>query len=191
VSGRGTVTMAGSSTRSLRSIVGMVEIREIGSGDSVEELTELLHAAYAHLGNMGLNYTAVDQPVSTTIERIGAGHCLVAVDGGRLVGTIVVEPTSADASECPYFARPGVASAHQMAVAPRYQGQGIGSRLLDAAEAWARSNGYLEMALDTAEPAKHLVEMYARRGYRHVGVTQGEGKHYRSVFMSKSLDHAA
>jgi GNAT superfamily N-acetyltransferase len=169
----------------------MVEIRQINPSDSVEELTELLHIAYAPLGNSGLNYTAVDQSLSTTIERINAGCCFVATENGRLIGTIVVEPTSQESAECPYFAKPGVASAHQMAVAPDCQRRGIGSRLLGAAEAWARANGFLELALDTAEPARQLIEMYTRRGYRQVDTTQGQGKSYRSVFMAKNLDHAA
>ena len=96
----------------------MVEIRPIRPDDSVEELTKLLHGAYAHLGSMGLNYTAVDQSVDTTLERIKAGWCLVAAEGDRLVGTIVVEPTGYDISECPYLAGTGVASAHQLAVSP-------------------------------------------------------------------------
>ena len=169
----------------------MVEIRPIRAEDSIEELTELLHLAYARLGKMGLNYTAVDQTTSTTSERVSAGRCFVAVDEGRLIGTIVVEPTSPDNAECPYFAKPGVASAHQMAVLPAHQRKGVGSRLLDVAEAWARDNGYSELALDTAEPAKHLVELYSRRGYKFVASSQGEGKQYRSVFLSKTLDHAA
>lgn len=169
----------------------MVEIRPIRPDDSVEELTKLLHGAYARLGSMGLNFTAVDQSAGTTLERIKAGYCLVASEDGQLVGTIVVEPCGPDISECPYFARPGVASAHQLAVAPQHQGKGIGSRLLDAAEKWARENGFSELALDTAEPAHHLVALYMRRGYKCVGSVQGEGKRYRSVFMAKNLESPA
>ncbi len=169
----------------------MLDIRKIGPTDSVEELTELLHRAYSPLGKMGLNYTAVDQSPGNTIERINAGFCLVATEDGRLIGTIVVEPTGKKDAECPYYAKAGVASAHQMAVAPDCQRRGIGTRLLEAAEAWARSNGFSELALDTAEPAFHLIEMYSRRGYRRVDSVQGQGKSYRSVFMAKRLSETA
>jgi GNAT superfamily N-acetyltransferase len=168
----------------------VVEIRDIGATDSIEELTKLLNDAYAYLGNMGLNYTAVDQSPATTTERIKAGQCFVAVAEDRLVGTIVVEPPIQDPL-CPYFGKPGVASAHQLAVAPSHQRRGIGSRLLTFAESWARSNGYSELALDTAEPAHHLVALYSSRGYRHVGVVQWNGKRYRSVIMAKKLNNAA
>jgi GNAT superfamily N-acetyltransferase len=168
----------------------VVEIRDIEPGDSLEELTELLHRAYAQLGELGLNYTAVDQSSTTTLERINAGRCFVAALNGCVVGTIVVEPTVEDPA-CPYFAKRGVASAHQFAVSPQHQRTGIGARLLEHAESWARDHGYSELALDTAEPAHHLIELYSRHGYKHVGWVQWKGKRYRSIIMAKELGNAA
>lgn len=164
-----------------------VEIRPLRPSESLQELTDLLHNAYAELGQSGLNYTAVDQPASTTRERIRDGRCLVAVEEGRLVGTVVVRGTSQYNAEYPYFSKAGVASAHQMAVAPDHQGRGLGSTLLDLSEWWAREIGFAELALDTAESADHLVAWYVRRGYRPVDTVQGDGKRYRSVFLAKRL----
>jgi GNAT superfamily N-acetyltransferase len=167
-----------------------VVIRPIEPSDSLQELTDLLHRAYASLGRMGLNYTAVDQPLETTARRISRGQCFVAAEGARLIGTIVVEPPNPD-SPCEYLAVEGVASAHQLAVAPENQGSGLGASLLKRAEAWARDRGFRELAIDTAEPAEHLRSFYERLGYRHVGFVQWQGKVYRSVVMSKGLKHAA
>ncbi len=164
-------------------------IRPIAPGDSLEELTFLLHRAYADLGNMGLNYTAVDQSSAVTAERIAEGQCFVAVGPSALIGTIVVNPPDPE-STCEYFRRPEVASAHQFAVAPELQGQGLGSRLLECAESWALSHRYTAVAIDTAEPAEHLVSFYERRGYLRVGWAQWAGKRYRSVVMSKDLNAA-
>lgn len=164
-----------------------VEIRLLRPSDSLQELTDLLHDAYAELGRSGLNYTAVDQPASTTRERIRDGRCLVAVEEGRLVGTVVVRGTSRYNAEYPYFSKAGVASAHQLAVAPAQQGRGLGSTLLDISEWWARENRFSELALDTAESADHLVAWYVRRGYRAMDAVQGDGKRYRSVFLAKRL----
>ena len=161
-------------------------IRLLAPTDSVDELTSLLHRAYARLGAMGLNYTAVDQPPDVTRRRIGSGTCFVATLDDRLVATLLVHPTYA-ANECAYFTRAGVACVHQFAVDPQLQGGGVGRRLMAHAERWARENGFSELALDTAEPATHLVAFYARLGYREVGHVQWDGKVYRSVVMSKPL----
>ncbi|MGV3532147.1 MAG: hypothetical protein ACO1QR_07230 [Chthoniobacteraceae bacterium] len=47
----------------------MIQIRELRSEDSVEAITDLLHAAYAPLAAMNFRYTA--SHASITLERIG------------------------------------------------------------------------------------------------------------------------
>ena len=165
---------------------GMPKIRELASGDSLNEITSLLHRAYARLGAMGLNYTAVDQSPEVTAERIAGGRCFVAEIEGKVVGTILVKPTYST-NDCEYFKRPGVAAVHQFAVDPDVQSKGIGRALLRNCEEWAKRSGYQELAMDTAEPAAHLVELYASLGYEQVGFVQWPGKVYRSVVLSKSL----
>lgn len=66
----------------------MLHIRAFLESDSISELTVLLHRAYARLGAMGLNYTAVDQTPEVTAQRIRGGNCFVAADGARLVGWV-------------------------------------------------------------------------------------------------------
>lgn len=161
-------------------------IRPLTPDDSIEVLTDLIHRAYAPLGAMGLNYTAVDQSAEITAQRASRGICFVAIRGREIIGTLVVQPPDPE-SECRYFSRPGVASVRQFAVAPERQGTGVGSNLLAKAESWARDQGYSEVAMDTAEPATHLVELYGRRGYLFVDWVQWPGKTYRSVVLSKSL----
>jgi len=54
---------------------GRKQIRLLTPTDSITELTVLLHAAYAGIGGMGLNYTTVDQPEEVTRERVLRGDC--------------------------------------------------------------------------------------------------------------------
>jgi GNAT superfamily N-acetyltransferase len=164
----------------------MVIVRPLSTSDSIHELTALLHRAYARLGGMGLNYTAVDQTVEVTRQRIQGGCCFVAMLDDVIVGTIVVHPTYAT-NDCEYFTRPGVAAALQFAVEPSSQGLGIGRLLLRSAEEWAITHGFRELAMDTAEPAEHLVRLYKGLGYAHAGWVQWPGKVYRSVVLSKPL----
>ena len=164
----------------------MLIIRALTPQDSIEALTDLLHRAYAPLGAMGLNYTAVDQTPEVTAQRLAGGQCYVAQWAGVLAGTIVVKPTYSD-NDCEYFTKDGVAAVHQFGVEPSLQGKGIGRQLLLHCEAWAKARGFRELAMDTAEVAHHLIALYNRLGYAQVGHVQWSGKVYRSVVLSKQL----
>lgn len=170
-----------------------ITIRARSDADSIAEITELLHRAYAKLGAMGLNYTAVDQSPQVIAQRMAGGTCFIALSGGRIVGTVLAQPTHSQ-SDCDYFTRAGVACVHQFAVEPALQGAGIGRMLLATAETWARDRGFHQVAMDTAEPAMHLVQFYTQLGYLPAGFVQWPGKTYRSVVLAKTLTapaHAA
>jgi GNAT superfamily N-acetyltransferase len=164
----------------------MLQIRPFEESDSIQDLTTLLHRAYAHLGNMGLNYTAVDQSPEMTAQRIQGGNCFVAEKDSRLVGTILVTPTYAQ-SICEFYTHHGVASVHQFAVDPQHQGVGIGRMLLQKAELWAKQAGFSELGIDTAEQATHLLELYNHLGYHPVAFVQWPGKVYHSIVLRKYL----
>ena len=167
-----------------------ITIRPLAPYDSIEELTALLHRSYAVLGAMGLNYTAVDQTAEVTRRRIDGGRCLLAVDAvDRVIGTVLFYPPERTGGS-PWFDRPEVAKCAQFGVDPPFQKQGIGSRLAEAVETEARAANAKEIALDTAEPATHLIEWYGRRGYRLIEYVQWKSKRYRSAILSKSLETA-
>lgn len=67
-----------------------IRLRPLASTDSLDAVTATHHRAYARLGAMGLNCTAVDQNVEMTRRRVASGHCIVAEDGAGIVGTITV-----------------------------------------------------------------------------------------------------
>ena len=161
-------------------------IRQLAPTDSIAAITQLLHAAYARLGEMGFNYTAVDQTEDVTRQRIARGACLVAVEQGALVGTITFYAPGRSAG-CPCYERPGTAVIGQFGVLPGKQGSGVGNRLLHESEQHAKASKAAELALDTSEGADHLIAWYERKGFRLVEHAQWEGKTYRSVIMSKSL----
>lgn len=168
-------------------------IRPLQPSDSLEELTALLHAAYASLAAQGWNFTAVDQSVAMTRERLAEAQGFVAERDGRLVGTVAVRgpkpPGEAYIADPPppLYTTPGTAILARLAVHPDCRGEGLGERLMTAAEAWARDQGFVQLALDTAEPAQALRRRYERRGYATVGRIQWQGKTYVSVLMSKPL----
>ncbi len=152
----------------------------------IPEITALLHRAYAELGRMGLNYTAVDQSEATTLWRCREGETCLAVVGGAIVGTITLTPPDPDDDVVDYRA-PNMAHFQQFGVEPAWQGKGIGRLFLDWAESRAAELGFERISCDTAEPAQHIVELYQRRGYMFSSYHQWEGKHYRSVILVKPL----
>lgn len=162
-------------------------VRRREEWDCYERMTEILHAAYARLAAMNLRYKAVNQPVSVTRERAESGECFVAELDGLLVGTVTLYPSGLADAPSDWYRRTDVAILSQFAVDPSLQAQGIGRRMIDALEGRARAVGAVELALDTAEPATHLVEWYTRLGFRFIEYAQWGHTNYRTVILSKTL----
>ena len=170
-----------------------LRIRPLQPDDCLQTLTALLHASYASLAAQGWNFTAVDQSVDVTRDRLAGAQAFVAEVDGRLVGTVAVrgpkpvgEAYIADPPPSLYTT-PGTAILSQLGVHPDWRGQGLAEQLITTAEDWAHTQGHRQIALDTAEPAAALRARYARRGYTEVGTVQWQGKTYRSVLMCKPL----
>jgi GNAT superfamily N-acetyltransferase len=165
--------------------IGRVELRRFDpSRDSYVALTALLHRAFTRLGALGLNCTCVDQTVETTRSRATRGDCYVAVCGGRIVGTMTLYAPDHD-SPCELYRRDDIASLRQFGVEPMWQARGIGTLLIAFADHWAATRGYAELALDTPQPAAHLIAFYRGQGFRIVDFARFDGKRYDSAILSK------
>lgn len=152
---------------------GEPDIRLLADTDSLDELTALLHRAYAPLAARGLRYMTATQDVATTRKRASKGECYVLADGTTLVGTIVVVPPLVRWSESAWYDRSGVSVLAQFGIEPSLQRRGLGSRLMDFVEQRAADLGANEIALDTAEPAADLIAFYDARGIGSSGTSSG------------------
>ena len=161
-------------------------IRLISNEDSIADLTDLLHRAYAPLAARGMHFVASHQDAQRTRERTARGECYLAVQDGSVIGTITVRSPQ-QTRGCPWYDRPEVACFGQFAVEPAWQKRGLGSRLLCLAEQRAAETGAAELALDTAEPAAELISYYMKRGYRFIEYAQWNTVNYRSVILSKPV----
>ena len=164
-----------------------VTVRRLTEQDDLGELTKLLNRAYARLADMGLNFVATYQDEATTRRRIADAECFVAEADGKIVGTILLRLPGVSHG-CDWYNQPNVAVFGQFGVEPDFQGHGIGSALLAHVEEKAKEAGATELALDTAKPATHLIELYQKKGFRIVDEVQWDITNYRSVIMSKDLD---
>lgn len=153
---------------------------------SVDEITDLLHRSYAKLLDMGLNFWATTQPPEVTLKRLRDGRGFVALQNGRLVGTITYY-NEYRGEECAWYQLPPVSRFGQFAVEPELQSLGIGRTLIETATKLARSQGKKELALDTSEQATHLLEYYQKKGFRFIQYMQWDKVNYRSVVLSKEI----
>ena len=166
--------------------MGRIVLRRFDpSRDSYEQLTTMLHRAFARLGMMGLNCTCVDQDVGVTMRRARGGDCFVVVSEAKIIGTMTLYASDSE-SRCEHYHRQDVATIRQLAIDPSWQNRGIGKSLLAFAEHWAATRGYAELALDTPYPATHLVSFYRGQGFRIVDALRFSGKVYDSAILSKA-----
>lgn len=165
----------------------MIQYRRLEDYDSMEELTDLLHRAYAPLAEIGLHFVATHQPVEVTVERCAKGKTFVATLDNRLIGTLTYTSRLSSGGGCQWYERKDVGVFGQFGVLPEFKGTGIGSDLLALAEQEARNEGASELACDTAIPAVHLIHYYTLRGFREVERVQWKEVNYPSVILSKAL----
>lgn len=159
----------------------MTDSLRLAADTDVPAIRQLVNKAYAELAAMGLNYTGTYQDEETTRDRMRDADVFLVHEDGVLVASINlrVDTDQSDGTKALYI--------NQLAVHPSKRGLGLGSRLLDRAEARARELGLGRLRLDTAVPATHLVALYERRGYRKIHEVQWDGKTYRSLIMEKRL----
>lgn len=95
----------------------------------------------------------------------GRRSFLVAWDGGRPAGTVVVRWTG-----LPVEGHGAVPEIGSLAVVPDRRGEGIGSRLVAAAERRVRERGGGAAAIVVAADNLGARRLYERLGYRDTGV---------------------
>lgn len=164
-----------------------VLLRGLSDDDSIPVITRLLHQAYAPLAAMGLRYTATHQSDEVTLSRLQRGIPFVGELDGEIVATVTLYPAAGPNCSCAWYREPGVFYFGQFAVRPDLQRHGLGRRMVGMLEKETIARGGRELALDTAEPARHLRAWYENLGYRFIEYADWSTTNYRSVILSKSL----
>ena len=93
------------------------------------------------------------------LARSASAFLLVAHSGDELAGYVLVLTRSTSR----------VARLYSLAVSPAVRGRGVGSRLLDAAEAAAQARGADEMRLEVRADNRMAIRLYESRGYQTIG----------------------
>ncbi|XKK39951.1 GNAT family N-acetyltransferase [Nocardiopsis sp. ARC36] len=128
--------------------------------DEMAAVGELRVAAYRDLGLL-----EEGDPYTDSLRALGSdgrGEVLVAVEGERVVGTVLLVPWS-ESSE---IARgPEEAEVRAFAVAPDAQGRGVGRALVRAVIASASERGVARVVLSTQPPMLAAQSLYRAHGF--------------------------
>ncbi len=136
------------------------------------QLRSLAAAAYLrYLPRIGRPPAPVSADYAAIVAR---GEASIAVRAGQIIGMIVLVPHS------DYLLLENVA------VLPAEQGRGVGSRLLEFAEAHARELGLPAIRLYTNEAMTENLAYYLRRGYVETHRAQEHGLR-RVYFIKREL----
>jgi len=111
-------------------------------------------------------------------SQIMAGHVYVATDDeNRPVGVIVFYPDDDNAMIL-----------ENIAVAPEYEGKGIGKRLIATCESAARKQGFSHVRLYTNEKMSLNLSIYPHLGYVETDRRTEDG--FKRVYFEKKLPHS-
>jgi ribosomal protein S18 acetylase RimI-like enzyme len=77
-------------------------------------------------------------------------------------------------SQTDYFTGESHGYISEVAVAPSFEGRGVGHRLLETAEDWARSKGYFLLTLYVFAGNTHARHVYERFGFREEVIKYGK-----------------
>jgi ribosomal protein S18 acetylase RimI-like enzyme len=131
----------------------------------------------------------VNAAYAVYVSRIGKPPGPMLDDYGALIAagavSVIDEPDGRIAGLIVLLSKPDHLLLDNIAVRPDRQGQGLGRRLIEFAEAEARRLGCAELRLYTHEKMTENISLYQRLGFVETGRGQEAG--YDRVFMCKSL----
>lgn len=155
-----------------------VEIRRAGPGDEHTISSLILEAFSPFRGEYtadAFEYTAA--PAEKVLERFTEGPIWLACVDGEAVGTVSGLP-----EEERFYIR-------SMAIKPSVQRGGIGQRLLDTLEAFAREAGFSKLYLYTTFVLPGAKRLYEKNGFYVVRETPAEEWYDMGGFeMEKEID---
>ena len=143
--------------------VGPVVMVRDARPDELDGIGDLRVAAYRADG-----FLPAASGYAATLRTLGAdgqGEVLAAVDGGQIVGTIMLLawPDGGNVTR-----GPGEAEVRALAVAPHARGRGIGAALVTAVIERAAGRGFRQLVLLTLPEMRAAHRLYSQAGFRRL-----------------------
>lgn len=142
--------------------LAQIQIRQLGATDLPALEWE---GAYIH-------FRRVYSRAYARAKRGEAALWVAADETGRLIGQVFVlllshtDPSLADGRQCAFI--------HSFRVRPECRSAGLGSRLLEVAEADLVRRGFNTVSLNVARENRAAIRLYGRHGYRRLHPVSGD-----------------
>lgn len=143
-------------------------------------LEAVYQAAYAETEELGFPMKAAEATADRIRHWMDEERVLVAVSNKEAVGAVRLEPTT-----------DGYLKVSRLAVHDEHQREGVGSRLMDAAESTAREEGFEGVRLTTPPDHPYLPAFYRGRGYERVAEYPLPYRNYDEIVMELEVEAAS
>lgn len=142
--------------------------------DAVEALYLEIHDAEAR-GAITTGWLREIYPVRATAEAaLARDDLFVMEEGGAIIGAAIINRIQVDVyvgADWEYEASPDeVCVLHTLVISPVLTGRGYGSAFVHFYEDYARVNGCMELRMDTNARNRAARSLYAKLGYKEVGI---------------------
>ena len=126
--------------------------------DLVERLVEFGPPPWRDAGAMRrIDRQNLEKAIASTAQDPSV---LVAWSGSDIAGFIHLHSALDAYNECPH------GHISDIVVASEFEGRGVAQSLMDAAEDWARAQGYAWLTLNVFEDNARALKAYERRGFQ-------------------------
>jgi GNAT superfamily N-acetyltransferase len=131
----------------------------------------LLAEVRDHLCSIGIHQWDEHYPAMPAVQQdIDHGSLFIATRSGTLVGTVSIDASQDLEYQQIPWRHPGSSLVlHRLCVSPVHQGHGIGTAIMDFAEAYATAGGHGSIRLDVYSGNADSVSFYENRGYQMAG----------------------
>lgn len=156
--------------------------REINYRDAIEADAEALVGVINRAFAVELKFFSTERiDLAETLDHMQKGEFLLAEEEGRIAGCVYVELVGD--SRC-YFGL--------LSVEPDAQGRGLGRKLIEDAEDFARANGCPVMEIRVLNLRTELPPLYDKLGYKfareqHIPQKGSARQPYHFIIMEKPL----
>lgn len=145
----------------------------MGRMTEIDAIVQLTKACGQHMRNNGIDQWDEEYPTRDIIENdVKTGTLFAYREEDEIVGIVVLnESQDEEYKEIDWSTNDSDRNivVHRLAVHPSQQGKGIGKKLMDFAEQWAKSHNYDAIRLDTYSQNMRNQKFYMKRGYTDLG----------------------